>query len=529
MTVITYQIELLEPCLVTSLQGDPNSGVAFDYLPGTVLRGALVDRYLRRKRQEDKAYQIDAAAEDIRTLFFNGRTGYLNGYPLGDNKRSLPAPLAWHVVKGKEAGDIYDFAVEDASEFHPASEWKGFKGQFIIVDDDQVFPLETQRHIAIHIARDRHPNRDQAREPRREVYRYDALAPGQWFAAAILCPDESTAALTELLPEIVALGGSRSGGYGRVKIHNVQTANEWRELPGDMPDPVDHLLTVTLLSDALIRDRDGHLVASDTAVTETLAAKLNCPLTLTRAYYQTTLIGGFNRKWGLPLPQAVALKMGSVFIFQAPDCPNDQLQALEMEGIGERRLDGFGRLAINWHREAELAQQQLPVPTLTAVTIPPKTKAAAIAQDVAGRLLRQKLDAALDEKGHAFGRSVRGMKKSQLHALRQVVHSALLQKPDTGRETLDNYLQHALKRRVSREQLEKTRVEGQKLADWLARRFTDETEIWQKKYLAVDPLPQIGGISAALTPELVYEYNLRLVAAVLSRAAQVQEQGGRDE
>ena len=39
MNVINYQITLLEPTLVTALQGDPNSSVAFDYLPGSVLRG----------------------------------------------------------------------------------------------------------------------------------------------------------------------------------------------------------------------------------------------------------------------------------------------------------------------------------------------------------------------------------------------------------------------------------------------------------------------------------------------------------
>jgi len=38
MKVINYRIELLEPALVTSVQGDPNSAVAFDYLPGSESR-----------------------------------------------------------------------------------------------------------------------------------------------------------------------------------------------------------------------------------------------------------------------------------------------------------------------------------------------------------------------------------------------------------------------------------------------------------------------------------------------------------
>ena len=49
MKVINYRIDLLEPTLVTSLQGDPNSAVAFDYLPGSVLRGILIGKYLGSK------------------------------------------------------------------------------------------------------------------------------------------------------------------------------------------------------------------------------------------------------------------------------------------------------------------------------------------------------------------------------------------------------------------------------------------------------------------------------------------------
>ena len=37
MTTITYRVTLLEPLLVTAVEGDPNSGVAYDHLPGSAL------------------------------------------------------------------------------------------------------------------------------------------------------------------------------------------------------------------------------------------------------------------------------------------------------------------------------------------------------------------------------------------------------------------------------------------------------------------------------------------------------------
>src|SRR5262245_29272702 len=76
--IITYHITLLEPTLVTALEGDPNSAVAFPYLPGSTLRGAVIGKYLRHEQLR----QLDSTDEQVRRLFFDATTRYLNGYPL---------------------------------------------------------------------------------------------------------------------------------------------------------------------------------------------------------------------------------------------------------------------------------------------------------------------------------------------------------------------------------------------------------------------------------------------------------------
>ncbi len=105
MKVINYRIDLLEPTLVTSLQGDPNSAVAFDYLPGSVLRGILIGKYLGSK-------SADASDGTLRRLFFDGTTRYLNGYPLDAyDHPGLPVPVSWQQVKDdRRKIEIFDFA-----------------------------------------------------------------------------------------------------------------------------------------------------------------------------------------------------------------------------------------------------------------------------------------------------------------------------------------------------------------------------------------------------------------------------------
>src|SRR5690606_3579638 len=77
--------------------------------------------------------------------------------------------------------------------------------------------------------------------------------------------------------------------------------------------------------------------------------RLNKPLKNQSAFVKSTDVGGFNRKWKLPLPQMPALGMGSVFVYPANQLSPADLADLVEKRIGERRVDGFGRIAVNWH------------------------------------------------------------------------------------------------------------------------------------------------------------------------------------
>src|SRR5262245_10166531 len=117
MRALTFNLQLLEPMLVTTRQGDPNSAVSFDYAPGSVIRGALISLYLRKQKRKE----LDAHDQQVRDLFFNGRTRYLNAYPLavidntGAMSRTSPTPLSWRIHKDDpgpvmrpEGSKVYD-------------------------------------------------------------------------------------------------------------------------------------------------------------------------------------------------------------------------------------------------------------------------------------------------------------------------------------------------------------------------------------------------------------------------------------
>jgi CRISPR-associated protein Csx10 len=534
MRVITYRITLLEPALVTALQGDPNEGVSFDYLPGSVLRGMIIGKYLRAKNLNE----LDAANSDVRRLFFNGTTRYLNGYPLDRlDKRTLPTPLSWQREKGNEE-DIFDFAIDTPDEND--RQWQGVGSTFCSFGEfngemQEVRVVKPDRHISVHTARTRRFGRAMPAEKidsskgdlQGAVYRYDALEAGQTFEAMILCDDSDMADLKSWLTGEAKVGGSRSGGYGRARLEFVkdEEAQNWRETGGTFSADVDGKLIITLLSDALLRDRNGQFVVEPCAVTHVLSQRLGVPLKLQRAFLRGEAIGGFNRKWGLPLPQALAIKMGSVFVYDAPASNvSDKLRELETLGIGERRAEGFGRVAVNWHREAELrVEEPVPPSPPIAVTIEDQT----LAQRMAERLLRKRLDERVVARANEIKIS-NPPSNAQLSRLRNIIHDELM-KESADPQRVGHFLSNVEERSTARRQFERARIGTETLLNWLEATLDAKDEDAWKLRLGFEStdVRKIGGMGTSLTDTLRNEYLLRLIDAVLARAAKERRKEGR--
>ena len=547
MKVLVYRVTLLEPTLVTALEGDPNSGVSFPYLPGSTLRGVVMAKY---QRQNPGIADL-AKDADARRLFFDGRTRYLNAYPLDRLKeRTAPVPFSLHHVKGQE-DPIYDFAAEDPPP--ERQQWQAVGTPFCRFADDDVVKIrlvQPDRQINVHTARNRRFGRalDPGRVPGEDpgaVYRYDALAAGQTFEAAILCdhdPDAQT--LKPFLCGEVYLGRSRSAGYGRVRLKPAEDMKtDWQEVPGNN---TGGKWVITFLSDALIRDANGQFTVAPEAITKALEKRLGPGVTLSpyqglkdTVFLRGRETGGFNRKWNLPLPQALAVQMGSTLVYEAPQCAGQKIRELEAQGIGERRAEGFGRIAVNWHGdEAELEKDTVssgdsPVPV--DLSQDAQDPAADTARGMVNRMLRKRLDEAVIRVANGLGEHIRYPTKSQLSRLRAVLQDTLLQSPEDGRQRITDYLNDLEKRQSTRRQFDRDRVAGKRLLEWLRFRVKDKTDIWQSQTLDVNnpsqtQIPQIGGIAAETTSDaLAYEYNLRLVDAVLARAAKRNRQEGETQ
>lgn len=516
MIALTFELKLQEPVLAAALEGDPNSAVTLPYIPGSLVRGALIGRYLKQHPNHDLA-----ADPEARRLFFDHQTRFLNAYPQDENgARTLPTPRSWKVQKSRKK-PIYDLSVtpQPDPDLPPGEVWqpKSLRHAFCRLDDDEVTLYRPQTQVNIHTQRDRVMGR--ATEGSGAVFCYEALAPDQTFAGVILCPaDEVAKTLTDILAGgVLFLGGSRHAGYGLVTVDDIKSSEEWQEAPSQIADvPCGERLALTLLSDALLRDARGQYVGALTSAC--LQKCLGAELTLDaeRTHASNGIIGGFNRKWGLPLPQVPVAQAGSVYTFRAEEeISAEQLAGLLARGIGERRVEGFGRLACNWHadydeltRLSPQREEYMEEPTLS-------NSSAEIARRMANRMLRRRLDRQLRERVNSI--AVQGaITNTQLSQISVLVRSTLA---GSDTEALEQHLTEMEK--TAADQFREARVEQQSLLDWL-RAVLDESpaDLWERLFktgFQEQSLPAVGGVAASWSGDLPHEYALRLIDGVISR------------
>jgi len=520
MNALTFKIELLEPLLVTQLgSGDENSAQSLDYIPGSILRNALAARYIA-------ARNLDDAANDptCRTLFFDDKLRALNSYRADHlGQRSLPTPLSWAAEKealgnwksDEKPGDRLSFCdpAVDETVVQGMRDIKTLEGagKFCRLSEDGVEFVHSARQVSVHISRAH--KRELKTKDESQVFVYDALAAGEIFCGAILAPDAAPLKIFERMltatPEF-NIGGSRSAGYGRIRIYDVKHDANWREAEESTNGEGD--IIVTLLSDAIVRDEKGQFCDDLSPV---LGVKPK------RCYRKVKQVGGFNRKWGLPLPQAHAIQAGSVFVYPADAEIKQKLAMGVEEGIGERRQDGFGRIAVNWNTQSKLSAQLITQEHKpTTISLAKDAVSQRIACRIVEHQLRKQLDRALQREVLKL-KIGKGGSKSALARVRLAARRSVF-KGDLS--PLDDLLAHMKTTGIAN--LNKTRIGALGMYEWLKQRIQNRDVEQQLEYqleMSLDKL-QVGDVRAEFTEKLRREYTARWIEAVVRRA-QKEAQG----
>ena len=306
--------------------------------------------------------------------------------------------------------------------------------------------------------------------------------------------------------------------------------NAWDEIgvPAEKREDNDELLNIILLSDTLLRNEYGQPVADPMLIKQAIEEVLNISLPKPKPsniFAGSTLIGGFNRKWGLPLSQVPALAAGSVIVFEGIEINESQIKQLEAQGIGERREDGFGRIAVNWLQDKKFTVS-LPSSSSNS-SLPPLEKEGSgshlLAEQMAQRLLEQKLEQYLQKKV-GYLKLDEGISNSQLSRLQSVARQGL---PNGDFSLVISLLNNLPSNAKS--QFDRTKITNESSGKQSFRQQLDE---WLE-----NPMDWIRGIEVKIAcverrfdddrarqDKLAEKYTLRLIMAVAKKATKEKKQ-----
>lgn len=542
---LPYRLLLRAPAVLTSLAGGPNSSRTLSFIPGSAMRGAAA------RGLGDPVGNAERL-EQFRAVILGSGVHFLNAYPRVGGRRTLPIPVSLRTEKNSSIGPAGEITAWDLSAFSGAQDESGtswpdatlasFADPFVSIGGAQPLRANPARTSRVHQQRDRgrghawKEERNGREEAHGAIFSFESLDEGQEFDGLIQIHaqneaecDALVATVKNALPGPVLLGRSRRAGYGgdaAISWGNART----REVEGagfvSADIPVNAEFRALLTSACVARDpATGQLDPAQSAVE--LVERFGRRLEVIARRWAFEVLGGFNRKWRLEIPQVLACAAGSVLVLRttAP-IPIADLFAVEHEGLGERRTEGFGRVVF-----IEAATQKLTLrkPSASGATTP-GSDVPELVRFAEGRIVDTALERAIQEHAARIAKTASWPPTpsilSRLRTPLRVESSAAL-------ATLGTWLSqdspHRLKR-PAMDQLERCRVDdGKRLATWL-RNMIDGAENVLLAPLRLDALVQHAHVASEETARAHWVHSVprirvRLIDATLAALARTQRQG----
>lgn len=544
---LPYTLSLRAPAVLTSLGGDPNSSRTLPFIPGSALRGAAAHALGDPGGDADRQQQF-------RRMILDGSVRFLNAYPRAAERRTLPSPVSLRIdktVAGVNADEIkvWDLAAFSGQPDKDEAAWPeltlaALPDPFVSIGAAQPLRVQPGRGSRIHQQRDRSRGRawkgvpNGIETPHGAIFAFEFLEAGQEFdgliqirvASAAVC-EEIAEAIRAALAGPVLLGRSRRGGYGGNATIVWGNPRE-REVEGQglvRRDLGANILFCALLTSPYVGRNPDSGQIDPTHLARELVEALGDRVAIVRRRWTFELVGGFNRKWRLELPQALTCAAGSVLVLRttAP-IPCVDLLALEHAGLGERRVEGFGRVVFIDAPAERTILRQAPVRAVPSpVGDPPDA-----VRFAERRILVAAVERVIAEEAARLARSAESPPAASLLGR---LRNALRASPEVALATFQMWLAQkgpARLRPPATEQLERCRVgdDRRRLSDWLWMIAGEQD--WQKlaTLLRLDAIAQRSHVVseqsalATLRQDALW-IRARLIDSMLAALARRQRSG----
>lgn len=322
-----------------------------DYIPGTHLLRIIFKK-------------LSGLGVDLVSAIAHGDIIITNATLEVNQQQGKPVPLALFYEKLggglDKRGKVYNRFCEN----EPEGQLKGYRSGYIDSTDGNNFP----QYKTVQITVGTHNTiEDTFQRPTSDlggVYSYEAIQPGTKLRAKLKLRksiayvlDKNSKNWRDSLKGNYRIGQSKKDDYGDISLE-VLTNQESKH---QKPVISNNELTVWLLSDVLLRDERLRPTTDINCLKKELETHLKVKLAFKFCedkssedkklsfIARTNRIDSWQVRWGLPRPSLVGLAAGTCIVFEIIEGTLDQklLTQIQSRGIGERRGEGYGQIALN--------------------------------------------------------------------------------------------------------------------------------------------------------------------------------------
>jgi len=409
MQRIELEIKALSGLAIARQKAGGSIGEAVDYIPGTVIRGAVAAQIL--DLSNGRSTDLTENGGDFQALFLSDNPAiFQNAYPAliingkiiskdrFEENGVLPAtalssknkPGFKRKENDREKNGVFDTLIdrfcaegygypydpncpEDGGRVDPAGI------SFYCKFNKKYHSLSANKRLLTRVG----INRRRATSEEEILYSLEVLNESQdkkqnpvYYRGAILVEEDLAESLRDFIQQRhqnFRLGGSTSRGLGKVEINTKKPVDakinvsgriaefnkklEWRwDKWGVFGNPIKELqanrtyFTLDLQADAILTENWRRTTVISKKMLHQFAGVKDKDesLHLEAAYSSYEYLSGWNAAWGLMKDVELITQKGSVYLFSTtqPGLWIERLGELEMRGLGDRTCEGFGQIQI---------------------------------------------------------------------------------------------------------------------------------------------------------------------------------------
>lgn len=510
---IVYDIYAYENLKFSKTNKQTESEETISYIPGSAIRGAYIYKYILKNNIKN------INKDTHRDKLLNGKIKFLNAYPKKNNCRSIPFPKSYFAIK-EEMKTLQDkIKVKSGLDTKLEPGYENYRRvEFATIEDDNYISVNIEKESDLHINKMKGKSKN-------KLFRYESIKKEQLFQGIIKVEDEEILPEIEKLfkNEIVYLGGSKGSGYGKCQIRNINIVDKNPEyksfkIRGDFGQD----LYLLALSDIIFKNDVGEYKTY--IDDETICKALNLKsVDFVDSAIDTKVVTNFNNKWNCSNPAIKSIGAGSVFKYRiSGEINKTELERFLDEGIGERKLDGFGRFVLLEDiSDATVYQKEdCKVKESKREIINVPNKNIEYVKNIIDIIYEKRLEDSISKRVIEIDDNLfntESMSTSQWGNFKELFNSLIYEEPIKGIEKFDKYIRNIdSKRSISYRETNKVKYKYEEknvnLIEFLNEFVKSSMDLQRFKKDSSIELVSLGKLSSSIDKEYLYRHNMKIMS-----------------